>query len=48
MYDLIAALSAASKPGEEERVSAAVMHLCHTGRLRFLGVPHTSVVVVGA
>ena len=40
LYDLIAALSAASEPGEEELVTAAVASLCHAGRLRFLAVPH--------
>ena len=45
LYDLIAALSAASEPGEEELVTAAVASLCHAGRLRFLAVPHAWVVV---
>ena len=45
LYDLIAALSAASAPGEEGLVTAAVAHLCHTGRLRFLALPRTRVVV---
>ena len=45
LYDLIAALSAASAPGEEALVTAAVEHLCHTGRLRFPALPHTRVVV---
>ena len=46
--DLFAALRAASEPGEEGLVSAAVMHWCHTGRLRFLAVPHAPVGVVDA
>lgn len=45
LYDLIAALSAASAPGEEGLITAAVTHLCHAGRLRFLPLPHTCVVV---
>lgn len=48
LYDLIAALNAASAPGEEDLVTAAVAHLCHTGRLRFLDLPHTHVVVCAA
>jgi len=44
-YDLIAALSTASKPGEEHLVTAAVMHLSRTGRLHFLAAPHARVVV---
>ena len=45
LYDLMAALSAASEPGEEELVIAAVAHLCNTGCLRFQALPHTRVVV---
>lgn len=45
LYDLIAALSAASAPEEEALVTAAVAHLCHTGRLRFLAAPHARVIV---
>jgi hypothetical protein len=45
LYDLIAALHAASTPGEEELVTAAVMDLCQTGRLRFLARPHTPVTI---
>ena len=45
LYELLAALSVASAPGEEGLVTAAVAHLCHTGRLRFLALPHTRVVV---
>jgi hypothetical protein len=48
LYDLLAALSAASEPGEAALVSAAVMHLCHAGRLRFLAVPNAPVAVVDA
>jgi hypothetical protein len=44
-YDLIAALSTASKPGEEDLVTAAVMHLSRTGRLHFLAEPRARVVV---
>jgi hypothetical protein len=44
LYDLIAALHAASTPGEEDLVTAAVVDLCHTGRLRFLALPHTPVI----
>jgi hypothetical protein len=45
LYDLIAALHATSTPGEEDLVTAAVVDLCHTGRPRFLALPHTPVVV---
>ena len=45
LYDLIAARSAASAPGEEGLVTAAVAHLCHAGRLRFLALPHPHRVV---
>jgi hypothetical protein len=45
LYSIIATLSAASVPGEEDLVTAAVAHLCSTGRLRFLALPHTRVVV---
>ena len=45
LYDLIAVLNAASEPGEEDLVTAAVAHLCHAGRLRFLALPHIPVVV---
>ncbi len=39
LYDLIAALDEEVEVGEEDVVTAAVVHLCHTGRLRFLGDP---------
>ena len=45
LYDLIAALSDASAPWEEDLVTAAVVHLCHSGRLRFLAGPHARVIV---
>ena len=45
LYDLIAARSAASAPGEEGRGTVAVAHLCHAGRLRFLALPHPHGVV---
>jgi hypothetical protein len=45
LYDLIAALGAATEPGEEDLVTAAVAHLCHAGRLCFLTLPHIQVVV---
>jgi hypothetical protein len=45
LYDLIAALSAASTPGEEDLITAVVADLCQTGRLRFLARPDTPVVV---
>lgn len=37
LYDLIAALHESIEPGEEELVTAAVVHLLHSGRVRFLG-----------
>jgi hypothetical protein len=43
LYDLIAALHAASAPGEEDLVTAAVVDLCRTSRLRFLALPPTPV-----
>lgn len=39
LYDLIAALNDEVEAGEEDAVTAAVTHLCHTGRLRFLDDP---------
>jgi hypothetical protein len=45
LYDLIAALHAASAPGEADLVTAAVVDLCRTSRLRFLALPPTPVVV---
>ena len=41
LFDLIAALNDQVKPGEEDVVTAAVVHLCQTGRLRFLRGPQT-------
>ena len=41
LYDLIAALNEEIDVGEENAVTAAVVHLCHTGRLRFLDDPRT-------
>lgn len=37
LFDLIAALNEEVGPGEEDRVTAAVVHLCTSGRLQFLG-----------
>jgi hypothetical protein len=39
LYDLIATLTEDVEPWEDEVVTAAVVHLCQTGRLRFLGMP---------
>ncbi len=39
VYDLIAALNEDVEVGEEDVVTAAVVHLCHSGRLRFLDDP---------
>jgi hypothetical protein len=39
LYDLIAALHDSIAPGEEELVTAAVVHLLHFGRAKFLGRP---------
>jgi hypothetical protein len=39
LYDLIAALTEDVEPWEDEVVTAAVVHLCQTGRLRFLSMP---------
>jgi hypothetical protein len=39
LFDLIAALNEDVSPGEEDLVTAAVVHLCTSGRLRFLGTP---------
>jgi hypothetical protein len=36
LYDLIAALTEQGEPWEDDVVTAAVVHLCQTGRLRFL------------
>jgi hypothetical protein len=44
LYD-IAALHAASAPGEEDLVTAVAVDLCRTSRLRFLALPHPPVVV---
>ena len=38
LYDLIAALNEQVEPWEDDVVTAAVVHLCNTGSLRFLGV----------
>jgi len=35
LYDLMAALHAEVEPGEEELVTAAVVHLLNSGRARF-------------
>jgi hypothetical protein len=45
LYDLMAALQAASALGAEDLVPVAVVDLCHTGRLRFLAWPHTPVTI---
>lgn len=39
LYDLIAALNEEAGADEEAVVTAAVVHLCQTGRLRFLDDP---------
>ena len=39
LYDLIAALHDSIAPGEEALVTAAVVHLLHSGRVKFLGRP---------
>jgi hypothetical protein len=39
LYDLIAALTEDVEPWEDDVVTAAVVHLCQTGRLRFLRLP---------
>ncbi|HEY7493938.1 MAG TPA: hypothetical protein VIH59_22900 [Candidatus Tectomicrobia bacterium] len=39
LYDLIAALQDSSAPGEEALVTAAVVHLLHSGRVKFLDRP---------
>jgi hypothetical protein len=39
LYDLIAALTEDVEPWEDDVVTAAVVHLCQTGRLRFLRMP---------
>ena len=41
LYDLIAALNEDVEVGEEDVVTAAVVHLCHSGRLRFLDDPRS-------
>ncbi len=38
LYDLIAAHNEQVEPWEDDVVTAAVVHLCNTGSLRFLGV----------
>jgi hypothetical protein len=45
LYDLMAALHAASAPGKEDLVTAVAVDLCRTSRLRFLALPHPPVVV---
>jgi hypothetical protein len=39
LYDLIADLTEHVEPWEDEVVTATVVHLCQTGRLRFLDMP---------
>jgi hypothetical protein len=39
LYNLIAALHDSIAPGEEALVTAAVVHLWHFGRAKFLGRP---------
>ena len=39
LYDLIAALNEEVKPWEEDGVTAAVVDLCNSGRLKFLNAP---------
>ena len=39
LYDLITALHESSEPGEEDLVTAAVVHLLHTWRVNFLNRP---------
>ena len=45
LYDLIAALNEQVEPWEEDVVTAAVVDLCSTGRLRFLNAPENCEVV---
>ena len=45
LYDLIAALNEQVEPWEDDVVTAAVVHLCNEGRLRFLGMPKDCEVV---
>ena len=39
LYDLIAALNEQVEPWEEDGVTAAVVDLCNTGRLKFINAP---------
>jgi len=39
LYDLITALHESSEPGEEDLVTAAVVHLLNTGHVKFLDRP---------
>jgi hypothetical protein len=41
LYDLIATLNDQLEPGEDDVTTAAVVHLCNTGKLRFLRVNGT-------
>ena len=45
LYDLIATLTEEVEPGEDDVVTATVVHLCNTGRLRFLGMPRNCEIV---
>lgn len=45
LYDLIAALTEQVEPWEDDVVTAAVVHLCQTGRLRFLNLPEDGTLV---
>jgi hypothetical protein len=45
LYDLIAAIDAEVEPGEEELVTAAVIHLLNSGRARFARDRRTITVV---
>lgn len=37
LYDLIAAIQAATEPEEEELVVGTVAYMIHSGRIKFLG-----------
>ncbi len=39
LYELIAALNEQAEPWEEDVVTAAVVDLCNTGRLKFMNAP---------
>jgi hypothetical protein len=39
LYDLLTALNEEVEPWQEDVVTAAVVDLCHAGRLHFLRVP---------